>query len=63
MMESGDFFIHFVESAEDELSKAPKMVSREKLESLLDMAIRGVSCADPYKDDITGGLDSFTVIE
>jgi gamma-tubulin complex component 2 len=63
MMESGDFFIHFLELAEDELVKPPKNISKEKLESLLDMAMRSVSCSDPYKDDITGFLDSYTVME
>ena len=63
MMESGDFFIQFLELAEDELMKMPKMISNEKLESLLDMAVRSTSCSDPYKEDISGNLDSYTVME
>jgi hypothetical protein len=43
MNECGDFFIHFLEVAEEELGKSPKMISKEKLESLLDMAVRSVS--------------------
>ena len=63
MMESGDFFIQFLELAEDELIKSTKIISKEKLESLLDMSVRSVSCTDAYKEDITGYLDSYTVME
>ena len=63
MMESGDFFIHFLELAEEELSKSAKLVSKEKVESLLDMAVRSVSSMDAYKEDIIGYLDSYTIIE
>lgn len=63
MMESGDFFIHFLELAEDELSKTPKLISKEKLESLLDVSVRSVSALDPYKEEITGYLDSYTIME
>jgi len=57
MMESGDFFIQFLELAEDELIKSTKIISKEKVESLLDMSVRSVSCTDAYKEDIIGYLD------
>lgn len=63
MMESGDFFIHFLELAEEELSKSAKLISKEKVESLLDMAVRSVSSMDAYKEDIIGYLDSYTITE
>lgn len=63
MMDAGDFFIHFMEAAEDELNKNPKLISKEKLESLLDIAIRSVSNCDSYKDEIGGYLDTFSLME
>ena len=43
-----DFFVHFIDSAEEEL----------------EMSIRTSSLAnDPYYEDFTCGLDSFTLIE
>lgn len=63
MMDAGDFFIHFMEAAEEEMNKNPKLISKEKLESLLDIAIRSVSNPDSYKDDIIGYLDTFSMME
>jgi gamma-tubulin complex component 2 len=63
MMECGDFFIHFLELADEELSKPSKHISKEKLESLLDVSVRSVSTNDPYKDEIFGYLDSYTILE
>jgi len=42
---------------EDELIKSTKIISKEKVESLLDMSVRSVSCTDAYKEDIIGYLD------
>ena len=39
-LDRGDFFVHFVDIAEEELEKQHKNVSIEKLESLLEMACR-----------------------
>lgn len=59
-----DFFVHFIDSAEEELNKGVNNISREKLESLLELSIRTSSLAnDPYYEDFTCGLDSFTLIE
>ncbi len=44
-MDRGDFFSHFVDGSEDMLEKASEQVSKEKLDSYLDMAIRTSSCA------------------
>jgi len=63
-LDTGDFFVHFLDSAEDELNKGIKSVSKEKLESLLEMSLRTSSAnADPFKDDLTCDLYPYTLTE
>jgi gamma-tubulin complex component 2 len=54
LIDRGDWVVHFVDSASEELSKGCKDVSAVKLESLLELAVRGSSSADmePYLDII-----------
>ena len=63
-LDLGDFFVHFLDSAEEELNKGIKSVSKEKLESLLEMSLRTSSAnADPFKDDLTCDLYPYTLLE
>lgn len=53
-MEAGDLFIHFLDSAESELKKESRLISQEKLQSLLEMSIRTSSAeVDGFKDDVS----------
>lgn len=56
-MGCGDFFSHFLESAEHELNKYVKDIVPSRLEALVEMALR-VSTAsnDPFKDNLKVGL-------
>lgn len=52
-MEAGDLFIHFLDTAEIELKKEVRLISPEKLQSLLEMSIRTSSAEkDAFKDDV-----------
>lgn len=63
-IETGDFFVHFIDASEEELSKNLKSVSKEKLESLLEISIRTSSAnSDPYKEDLICELYPYTLIE
>lgn len=65
-MDHGDSFTHFLDLAGHELSKKAKHVSLEKLQSLLDLAIRNPSSAsstDPYKEDVKIATSSTTLTE
>ena len=63
-LELGDFFVHFLDSAEDELNKPTDMVSKERLESLLEMSLRTSSANnDLLKDDLTSHLSPYTLYE
>ena len=63
-LDHGDFFVHFMDSAEEELEKHISVVSREKLESLLDLSLRTSSTnSDPFKDDLSCELQTYTLIE
>jgi gamma-tubulin complex component 2 len=63
-LDLGDFFVHFVDIAEEELQKMTKHVSVDKLESLLEMACRTSSAnGDGFKDDLSCELATFTLYE
>jgi len=63
-MDRGDFFAHFVDGSEDMLEKKCDEVSKEKLDSYLEMAIRTSSVrGDPYKDDVSCTLSNYGISE
>ncbi|KAJ7965253.1 Gamma-tubulin complex component [Quillaja saponaria] len=54
LLDQGDFLVHFMDIARDELAKKPDEVSVEKLQSLLDLALRTTAAAaDPCHEDLT----------
>ncbi|EGD76321.1 hypothetical protein PTSG_01023 [Salpingoeca rosetta] len=56
-MRQGDLFIHFLDTAEEELSAPHQAVNSDRLSSLLELALRTSSAAsDPFKDDLRCGL-------
>jgi gamma-tubulin complex component 2 len=53
-----------IDVAEDEIMKNPKQVSKEKMESFLDLALRGTAASnDPYKDDIFCYFDQYNMTD
>eukprot|EP00897_Mesotaenium_endlicherianum_P001345 jgi/Mesen1/1238/ME000129S00337 len=59
LLDQGDFLVHFVDIAKDELKKWPANVSLEKLQPLLELALRTSVCsADPYNRDLSCSLAS-----
>lgn len=53
LFSSGDFFVQFMDMADEELSKPKDEINMTRLESLLELALRTSSCNnDPYKDDV-----------
>uniref|UniRef100_A0A9I9D762 Gamma-tubulin complex component n=1 Tax=Cucumis melo TaxID=3656 RepID=A0A9I9D762_CUCME len=54
LLDQGDFLVHFMDIARDELSKKLDEISVEKLQSLLDVALRTTAAAaDPCHEDLT----------
>ncbi|GMH10350.1 hypothetical protein Nepgr_012191 [Nepenthes gracilis] len=54
LLDQGDFLVHFMDIARDELAKKIDDISLEKLQSLLDLALRSTaSAADPCHEDLT----------
>ncbi|KAK3034140.1 hypothetical protein RJ639_033483 [Escallonia herrerae] len=54
LLDQGDFLVHFMDIARDELAKRPHEISVEKLQSLLDLALRTTAAAvDPCNEDLT----------
>ena len=63
-MEKGDFIVHFMDLSNDELVKKSSKVSKEKLQSLLEIAIEQSSTqTDPFREDILCDLVPFTLLE
>ena len=53
LFSSGDFFVQFMDMADEELSKTKDDINMVRLESLLELALRTSSCNnDPHKDDV-----------
>lgn len=53
LFSSGDFFVQFMDMADEELSKTKDDINMNRLDSLLELALRTSSCNnDPYKDDV-----------
>lgn len=54
LLDQGDFLVHFMDIARDELTKRVEEISVEKLQSLLDLALRTTAAAaDPCHEDLT----------
>ncbi|KAG5071706.1 hypothetical protein JHK86_006917 [Glycine max] len=54
LLDQGDFLVHFMDIARDELAKKLDEVSVEKLQSLLDLALRTTAAAaDPFHEGLT----------
>ncbi|KAH9541682.1 hypothetical protein CY35_14G078000 [Sphagnum magellanicum] len=57
-VDQGDFLVHFMDTARDELAKRPSAMSMEKLQSLLELALRtSVAASDPYHEDLTCNIE------
>ncbi|XP_039118396.1 gamma-tubulin complex component 2-like [Dioscorea cayenensis subsp. rotundata] len=53
LLDQGDFLVHFMDIARDELAKRPDEISVEKLQSLLDLALRTTAAAaDPCHEEL-----------
>lgn len=56
LLDQGDFFVHFLDSAEEELTKPVGEISRVRLQAKLDIALRQSAVVDPYRESLTCGL-------
>ncbi|PNT61397.1 hypothetical protein BRADI_5g14800v3 [Brachypodium distachyon] len=54
LLDQGDFLVHFMDIAREELTKKPEDISVEKLQSLVDIALRSTAAAsDPSHEELT----------
>ncbi|PIA64082.1 hypothetical protein AQUCO_00201403v1 [Aquilegia coerulea] len=54
LLDQGDFLVHFMDMAREELAKRLDEISVEKLQSLLELALRTTAAAaDPTHEDLT----------
>ncbi|CAN1262175.1 Gamma-tubulin complex component 2 [Linum perenne] len=62
LLDQGDFLVHFMDIAREELSKNLDEISVEKLQSLLDLALRTTAAAaDPCHEDLTCCVEKSTL--
>ncbi|KAG9141487.1 hypothetical protein Leryth_001920 [Lithospermum erythrorhizon] len=64
LLDQGDFLVHFMDIAREELMKKPDDISVEKLQSLLDLALRTTcAAADPCHEDLTCYVERTTLLK
>lgn len=64
LLDQGDFLVHFMDIAREELMKKPDDISTEKLQSLLDLALRSTAAvADSYHEDLTCCVETTTLLK
>uniref|UniRef100_A0A7S0NR59 Spindle pole body component n=1 Tax=Calcidiscus leptoporus TaxID=127549 RepID=A0A7S0NR59_9EUKA len=56
LLDQGDFFVHFLDSAEEELVKPVSQISRGRLHSKLELSLRQAAISDPYKESLSCDL-------
>jgi gamma-tubulin complex component 2 len=63
LLDQGDFLVHFMDIAREELNKKVHEISVEKLQSLLDLALRTTAAAaDPRHEDLTCCVDRASLL-
>lgn len=65
-LDQADFFINFMDIAEQELSKPSRKASITKLQYLLDMSLRqpgSISATDPFKDEVLVDMSHISVTD
>lgn len=64
LVDQGDLLVHFMDIAKDELAKRPSTISVEKLQSLLDLALRtSIAASDPYYEDLFCNVEKITLLK
>lgn len=64
LLDQGDFLVHFMDIAWEELNKKPDDISTEKLQSLLDLALRTTAAAaDPCHEDLRCCVENTTLLK
>ncbi|KAL8051914.1 hypothetical protein ABFX02_06G178900 [Erythranthe guttata] len=64
LLDQGDFLVHFMDISREELMKKPDEISVEKLQSLLDLALRSTAAvADPCHEDLTCCVERTTLMK
>ncbi|CAH2072523.1 unnamed protein product [Thlaspi arvense] len=63
LLDQGDFLVHFMDISREELNKKVHEISVEKLQSLLDLALRTTAAAaDPRHEDLTCCVDRTSLL-
>jgi len=53
LLDQGDFFVHFLDSAEEELVKPVARISVGRLASKLELSLRQAALVDPYRSSLS----------
>ena len=63
LLNQGDFLVHFVDVASDELGRPASEISIERLQSMLELALKtSTACDDPHADLLRCGLERQPII-
>ncbi len=63
LLDQGDYLVHFLDTAGDELSKPTADIALPKLQSLLELALRqSIAASDAHHEDLVCGLERSGII-
>ncbi|XP_078447236.1 spc97 / Spc98 family of spindle pole body (SBP) component [Wolffia australiana] len=64
LLDQGDFLVHFMDISRDELAKRPEEINVEKLQSLLELALRTTAAAaDPCHEDLACSVEKDSLLK
>jgi gamma-tubulin complex component 2 len=63
LLDQGDFFVHFMDIAHDELQKPAEQIAVSRLQSLLEVCLRGRNNNDPFQEDLVCDLVPYALTQ
>ena len=64
LLDQGDLYVNFMDLAEDELGQDMRLVSKTRIEALLQLAVQSsVANRDTFKDDLTCAFAPYSMIQ
>ncbi len=64
LLDQGDLYVNFMDLAEEELQKEVGVMSKDRVDALLAVAVQSsVANRDPFKDDVTCSFAPYSMVQ